>query len=179
MVLRSSLILMIALIGLFLKSQGVSESDVAKKENLDDRRVSSFNRIRKMPKPEIIPAALRPAFGALYWETLITVALMCSFIPFVIRFGEVDPIHALVYTLCTSILVISVLRIGTRVVFKNKSGRIYRRLTATTACILAMASLFTGAAILKSGWDQDDFRFFKGLRMRGITWQPGNSRLGK
>ena len=129
-----------------------------KKEHLDDRRVSSFNRVRKMTKPEIIPAALRPAFGSLYWETLITVGLMCSFIPFVIRFGKVDPLHALVYTLCSSILVVSVLRIGTSIVFKNKSGRIYRRLAATTACILAMASLFSGAAILKSGWDQDDFR---------------------
>ena len=128
-----------------------------KKVDLDSRRVHSFNRIRQTPKPNVIPAALRPSYGALYWETLITVALMCSFVPLVLRFTALEPIEALLYTLFASVSILVALRIGTRVLFKNKSGSVYRRLTASTACVLAVTSLLVGVAILKSGWDQDDF----------------------
>jgi hypothetical protein len=127
-----------------------------KKEDLDTRRVSSFNRIRQAPSTPAIPAALRPAYGALYWETLLTIGLMCSFVPMVLRFTALQPTQALLYTLFASISITVALRIGTRVVFKNKSGKIYRQLAAATACTLALASLLVGAVILKSGWDQDD-----------------------
>ena len=127
-----------------------------KKDDLDNRRVSSFNRIRQTPRPKIVPAALKPAYGALYWEILTTIALMCSFVPLVLRFTALQPTRALLYTLFASITITVALRIGTQVVFKNKSAKIYRQLAATTACILAFSSLLVGCAILKSGWDQDD-----------------------
>ena len=136
-------------------SADIKDTD-SKKEDLDSRRVSSFNRIRQTPRPQIVPAALRPSYGSLYWETLITIALICSFVPLVLRFTALQPTQALLYTLFASITITVALRICARVAFKRKSGKIYRQLAATTACILALTSLLVGCAILKSGWDNDD-----------------------
>ena len=136
-------------------SVDIKDTDT-KKEDLDSRRVSSFNRIRQTPRPQIIPAALKPSYGSLYWETLITIALICSFVPLVLRFTALEPTEALLYTLFASITIMITLRICARVVFKRKSGKIYRQLAATTACVLALTSLLVGCAILKSGWDNDD-----------------------